>query len=254
VNGGRPHLPAVEVRLCLGVLPRREREIFAHLLGCARCRMALALLAHAGTVAGEGGDVAAEISALADRARLLAARGEEGQAAGVLAAALLRAEDADLEQTAAQLRARLTWALHALGRHRDALAVAPRAEPGADQRPLDVLVAAALDHACRGELAFAESQLRLALVGARVQGDILLAVVAALNLAGLYLRQSRGADLKSLASDLGALADAPQLGPAARRALAELHRALRDETGAAEVLLLAAAIALDREAERPDPS
>ena len=205
---------------------------------------ATALLANGAQLAGAGGQVADEIAGLAEVAQLLGRRGELDQAVGVLARALLRAEDAGLAASASQLRLRLAWTLRQLGRFRDAAAVTPAAHPALGSA--DSWVFQGLVHFHRGEMAQAEEALRPAADAALLEGDAALAALALLNLLSLLALEERSADMPILAAPLRLLAEAEaDLAPEVRAALAALYEALQSESGSVGALVLAATAALD---------
>jgi tetratricopeptide (TPR) repeat protein len=206
-----------------------------------------ALAAHAVRLAGAGGQVEDEIAGLAEVAQLHGRRGDLDQAVGCLARALLRAEDAGLSASAAQLRLRLVWTLRQLGRLHDALALTPpaaRAAVGSAGK----LVLQALAHLHRGDIAQSEALLRPAAVAALLEGDAPLAALAVINLVSLYVLEERSASLREMVPYVGLLAEAEaELAPRARAALASLHGALNTESGALRTLVHAAAAELARE-------
>ncbi len=242
--------PEAEADLC--------RLIGASFQARGRHPEAIALLTRAALLTDEAGTVEAEVGDLAELARLHLERADTGCAVGLLAGALVLASGEGLKLTAAQLRPRLAWTLKALGRHREALAVAVPCEVAeAAAGTLEGMLGAALVHACRGELRYAEALLGIALSQALDQAESFPAAVAALNLAGIYDQESRADALRDLAPTLGGLSEAPEHSAATRAALAALHAGLRDQTGSVGVLLLGALAALDHEAqastEHPPP-
>jgi hypothetical protein len=154
-------LPA-EAELCRLMADRFARH--------GRFIEAQALITQAGRLAGEGGQVADEIAELAESAQLLGRRGDLDQAVGLLARALLRAEEAGLAASASQLRLRLAWTLRRLGRFSDAMAVKPpSARPAVGSA--DHWVFQGLVHVHCGEVAQAEAVLRPAADAAFLEGD-----------------------------------------------------------------------------------
>lgn len=219
-----------------------------------RLTEASALLGLAALLAGDAGQVDEEISALGELAQLYHDRGDRDQAAGLLARALLRAEDAGLDVSAAHLRFRLTWTLRQLGELQSALRLTPpalRSDWGADASELIVTAFAQL---CRGEVTAAEAKLKSAAYGALLfEGDALLAAVATLTLLNLYVLEDKGEELRVLAEAVGVLGEPSGLAPETRTAFAALATALRDQTGSIGTLLLAAAATFDRhESSHPE--
>ena len=206
---------------------------------------AFALFSDGVRLAGAGGQVAAEIAGLAEAAQLLGRRGDLDQAVGVLARALLRAEDAGLAASASQLRLRLGWTLRQLGRYRDAVAVTPPAAHPA-LGSADQWVFQGLIHLSGGEVDQAEAALRPATAAALLEGDASLAAIATLSLLSLLVLEGRSADLPLLAAAIRLLAEAEaELAPEVRAALAALYEALQSESGSVGALVIAAAAALD---------
>src|SRR5262249_35437743 len=143
-------------------------------------------------------DVEGEVCDLGRQAAILSDQADLDAAAGRLAAALLRAEDAGLASSAAQVRLRLDWTLRALGRYDEARQGGPSAEAIAAAR-LDELVLVAAGLACRGETDSAVTLLVQASDRALARGDSAVAAAAALQLAQIYLLGSRGQALRGLA-------------------------------------------------------
>ncbi len=234
--------PEAEAELC--------RLVGASFEARGRLPEAIALLTRAALLADEAATAEVEIGDLDELARLHLERADTGCAVGLLAGALLLAAGERLTLTAAQLRPRLAWTLKALGRHREALAMAAPCEVAeAAAGTLAGTIGAALVHACRGELRLAEGLFGLALTQAIAEGESFHAAVAALNLALIYDQESRSDALREIAPALGGLSEAPDLSGATRAALAALYAGLRDQTGSVGVLLLGAVAALDREAQ-----
>jgi tetratricopeptide (TPR) repeat protein len=229
--------PMAEAELC--------RVLAESHLGRGSSGEALALLARAARLAGEIGDVEREVCDLGRQAGILTDRADLEAAAGLLAAALLRAEDAGLASAADQVRLRLLWTLQALGRYGEAREVAPSAAAAAAARSDDLMLVAA-GHVWKGQTDSAEELLVRAGEMALAQGDAAVAAAAALQLAQIYLLGSRSPALRGLAPRFEWLAAAPSLPPRPRAALHALAVALRDEVGSLQPLVLAAAAALDR--------
>ncbi len=229
----------VEAELC--------RFLAAGFVARDRLTEAAALLGRAALLAGAAGQVQAEIGDLGELAWLCSRRGDLDQAVGLLARALLRADDAGLEVAAAGLRLRLVWTLRQLGEIQDAVKVAPASIVSALRADAARLLITALDRACRGETSAAQRDLEATAYSALIEGDGLLAAIAALTLLNFYVLEDRGDKLRELAAAIGLLAE-PQNGLAAetRAALAALDVALQAGTGSVGALLLAAAAALDR--------
>jgi tetratricopeptide (TPR) repeat protein len=233
-----PNLLA-EAELC-----RLEAAGFA-----ARNRLteASALLGRAASLAGAAGQVHEEIADLGELAQLCHAGGDLDQAAGLLARALLRADDAGLDVSAAQLRFRLTWTLRRLGELQSALRLTPPAVRSAWGADASELIVSAFVHLCRGEDAAAGTKLKSAAYGALLfNGDVLLAAVASLTLLSLHVLEGNGEKLRDLAVAIGVLGEPSELAAETRAAFAALATALRDQTGSIGALLLAAAAAVDR--------
>jgi tetratricopeptide (TPR) repeat protein len=232
----------VEAELC--------RLVGASFQARGRQPEAIALLTRAALLADEAGTAEAEIGDLDELARLHLERADAGCAVGLLAGALVLASREGLALTAAQLRPRLAWMLKALGRDQEALAVVVPCEVAeAAAGTLEGMIGAALVHACRGELRYAEALFGIALTQAVAQSESFPAAIAALNLVGIYDQEDRADALREMAPTIGGLSEASELSGATRAALAALYAGLRDEMGSAGVLLLAAVAALDHEAQ-----
>jgi hypothetical protein len=229
--------------------PRPEAELCRVLaerhLGRGSSGEALALLARAARLAGESGDVEREVCDLGRQAGILSDQNDLDQAAGLLAAALLRAEDEGLAGTREHLRLRLLWTLQALGLRDEARQVASADAAIATANSVELVLLAA-GHACRGETRIAENLLLRGGAAAFEQGDNAVAAAAALQLAQIYLVGSQGEALRLLAPRFESLAAAPNLPLTARAALQALAVALRTEAGAVQPLVLAASAALDQ--------
>jgi tetratricopeptide (TPR) repeat protein len=123
---------AAEAELC-----RFQAAAFA---ARGRFAEAAALLARAALLAGAAVQSGDEICDLSELAQLCSRRGDLDQAAGLLARALLRADHAGLDVSAAQLRLRLAWTLRQLGQLAEAQRVAlpsAGAALGGDEEPDD---------------------------------------------------------------------------------------------------------------------
>ncbi len=183
------------------------------------------------------GDADHGAEVLLDRGRLELERGRPGEALEPLLAALGRVDPLGDPELAAAIRRTLAWALVRSGRPAEAGEVLARARPGAaaEEEPWLAGVLAAAD----GDLGRAEELLATAGEACRRQGRAWDAARVGLDLAAVYARQGRGAELEALARRLAPLRFSPHLD---RRALAALTAFLHAaERGRAEPALVARA-------------
>jgi hypothetical protein len=90
-----------------------------------------------------------------------------------------------------------------------------------------------------------EERLKSVVDGLAWHGEAVTAAFAALDLAGLYLRENRAASLAELAPALETLSRSEDLSAPSRGALGLLHAALREPLDAVEPLLFAAVAAIE---------
>jgi tetratricopeptide (TPR) repeat protein len=222
-----------EARNAMPETPDSSSEaLYCRLLGQSfreRGRMpeALALLAWAARLYGATEEVEDELSVLDQQALVHLERGDFEQAAVVLAVALTRARAAGFSRLG--LRRRLLSLL-------------------ASDEPASVLEGFLLESAgllLEGRTQAAEERLKSVVDGLAWHGEAIIAAFAALDLAGLYLRENRAASLAELAPALEMLSRSEELSAPSRSALELLHVALRDQVGGIEPLLCAAVAAIE---------
>lgn len=207
---------------------------------------ALALLDRSAAISGSLGEVDHEIDTLKRQARLYLQLGDVERAGGVIAGALVRAEAAGVARP--DLRELLVTVLAGLD-----LEQLPSDRELSEDLVEDLLfrdLARAL--VSPADTLTVEAQLR-AVLAIALRGDQgLIGACAALRLASIYTRQARGEALRNLAPAINALAGSPELSAKLRQVFERFYMALRDQTGAVELLALAAVAVLEGVAGNED--